>query len=234
MSELIARDWLQEFASRLTRLAQSTNLRVDRIPGAIRPGYTYLAGAYVDAFFALSATPSSPTYIKTLAYISKPENLNALCTLLFLSDVEMQPKVWRLARIVQCDHWAVCLQNLSDFVATAAAKFDYEALTIFRISELRLNRSLYYRPFSDLPVLARMLAGNIQDKLYVPPLFTKPDTPTSDTEQSSQSSNFKCSYWRRLLKREPPQSVTLPETGQRASLEWSKNVAPFMNILPNP
>ncbi|KAF8918463.1 hypothetical protein CPB85DRAFT_1282197 [Mucidula mucida] len=234
MSELIARDWLQEFASRLT-LAQSTNLRADRIPGEIRPGYTYLAGAYVDTFFALSATPSSAIYTETLAYISKPENLNALCTLLFLSDVEMQPKVWRLARIVQCDHWAVCLQKLTDFVTTAAAKFDYEELTILRVSELRLNRSVYYRPFSDLPVLARMLAGNIQDEYYVPPLFMKPDTPTSDTQQSSQSSNFKRSYWRRLLKREPPsQSVTSPETGQRASLEWSKNVAPLMNILPNP
>ncbi|KAF8885845.1 hypothetical protein CPB85DRAFT_1336892 [Mucidula mucida] len=233
MSELIVRDWLQEFASRLTRLAQSTNLRVDRIPGAIRPGYTYLAGAYVDAFFALSATPSSPIYTETLAYISKPENLNALCTLLFLSDVEMQPKVWRLAHIVQCDHWAVCLQKLTDFVTTAAAKFDHEELTILRISELRLNRSVYYRPFSDLSVLVRMLAENIHDKLYVPPLFMKPDALTSDTEQSSQSGISKCSYWQRVLRRAPPQSETSPETGQRASLEWSKNVAPFMNILPN-
>ncbi|KAF9026219.1 hypothetical protein BDZ89DRAFT_1161353 [Hymenopellis radicata] len=234
MSDLIARDWLQDFASRLTRLAQSTNPRADKIPEDIRPGYTYLAGAYADAFFALSATPPSAMFIETLEYISKLENLNALCTLLFFSDVDMQRKVWRLAQIVQCDHWPVCLQNLTRFVTTAGAILDYEGLTMFRISELRLNRMVYYQPFNDFPVVVRMLAKNIQDKHYVPPLFTKPDTPTSDTELSSQSSTSQRSYWRRLIRPEPPQSTTSPETGQRASLEWSKNVAPYMNIIPNP
>ncbi len=78
----------------------------------------YLAACYIDGM-AVLASQSSGLYGRVVDDLENPTSLSTLCKILLLSDVDVQAKLWRLAKMVRIDN--CCLEDLVSFSTSRQA-----------------------------------------------------------------------------------------------------------------